>query len=117
MPTPAVGMFVATFPLLIWFNPFGIAEFFKNKWVIYLIIAFLCWLMVSNIRFFKLIPAKKGLAYMWPQLVLILIGGLSLIILKMAAIPIIFILYILLSIVYKHPLETELSETEIINHS
>jgi CDP-diacylglycerol--serine O-phosphatidyltransferase len=95
MPVPAVGLFVAAFPLINWFNPFGIAQYFYNYWVLYGIIALLCWLMVSKVRFFKLMPVK------WPQIALgvIAVAGLSL--LKLAAVPVIFLSYIVLSFVYK----------------
>ncbi len=101
MPTPAVGLFVASFPLLSWFNPFGVAAYLQNKWVLYIIIGVLCWLMVSSIRFFKLMPAKWSLATTWPQLILIVATGIAIPFLHVAAIPVAFVLYILLSLVYR----------------
>jgi len=70
---------------------------------IYLIIAILCWLMVSNIRFFKLMPEKWKLNYLWPQLIIVIGTLVAIPFLKVAAIPLAFILYILLSLVYKQP--------------
>lgn len=101
MPIPAVGLFVASFPLINWYNPMGLGGYLQNKWVIYLVIALLCWLMVSRIRFMKLMPSKWALSDSWPQLVLIIAAGATAIVLKTAAIPIAFILYILLSFIYK----------------
>jgi len=140
MPTPAAGLFIASFPLVMWFNPYNLAllfmsdqykgyapawvvglcdvaataqRFFKgclqNKWFLYFIIAFVCWLMVSGVKFIKLIPAanggKKGLSRFWPQLVLILATIVAIPFIQMAAIPFAFILYVLLSVIYQQPVE------------
>ncbi len=113
MPTPAIGMFVATFPLIIWYSPIDFSGFLKSKWVIYLIIAALCWLMVSKVKFFKLIPAKMEMAYMWPQLVIIIAGIVAAIFLGIAALPVVFVLYIILSMVYKHPVPLPSSTKQV----
>lgn len=110
MPTPAVGIFVASLPMLAWFNPWGAGSLLHNKWVLYLIIAVLCWLMVSSITFFKLMPAKWSIGTAWPQLVLVLLSIAALFVLGIAAaIPFAFILYILLSLVGPKP-RTEVTE-------
>jgi len=101
MPIPAVGIFVASFPLINWYNPMGFGGYLQNKWVIYLVIAVLCWLMVSRIRFIKLMPSSMKLSEGWPQLVLIVVAPVAAAVLKTAAIPLAFILYILLSFIYK----------------
>jgi CDP-diacylglycerol--serine O-phosphatidyltransferase len=95
MPVPAVGLFVASFPLINWYNPFGIAQYFYNYWVLYLVIGVLCWLMVSKVRFFKLMPVK------WPQIALAVIAVAGISLLKLAAVPLIFLSYIVLSFIYK----------------
>ncbi len=111
MPTPAVGLFIATFPLLMWYNPYGISKYFENKGIVYVIIALVCWLMVSKIHFFKLIPSKLNITYAWPQIVLLLIAIMSFIFLQLLTLPIIFITYIIVSFIYKHP--DSKKETEI----
>lgn len=95
MPSPAAGLFIATFPLVNWYNPMGIGMILQNTWVIYTIIAVLCWLMTSKISFFKLMPFK------WPQIVLIAVSAAAIPFLQVAALPLAFILYILLSFIYK----------------
>ncbi len=101
MPTPAVGLLVASFPLINWYNPMRIGSKMQQTWIIYIIIAVLCWLMVSNIRFFKFLPSGFKLANVWPQLIIILVAGIAAIFINVAAIPLAFLLYILLSFVYK----------------
>jgi CDP-diacylglycerol--serine O-phosphatidyltransferase len=108
MPIPAVGLFIASLPLVNWplfkwYNPYKAGLYLQGKWAIYIIIALLCWLMVSSIRFFKPLPAKWKMAYCWPQLVLIIAALIAIPVLKIAAIPLVFILYIILSIIYKEP--------------
>jgi len=107
MPTPAVGLFVASFPLVQWFCPANIAHFFtpffQNKWALYLIIAILCWLMVSGVQFIKLMPARWRMAYMWPQLVLVVLSAIAIPFLSFAVIPFAFILYVVLSFIYRQP--------------
>lgn len=101
MPIPAVGIFAASLPLVNWYNPMGIGTLLQNQWIIYLLIALLCWLMVSKIRFIKLLPAQWKPAQMWPQAVIILAGLAAIPFLGVAAVPFAFILYVLLSLVYK----------------
>ena len=113
MPTPSVGLFVASLPLITWYDPFHLAAWLQNKWVLYLIIALLCWLMVSRVRFIKMIPAKMSLAYAWPQLVLVILTAVAIPFLSIAAIPLAFILYVLLSFIYKYP-ETVENKIEIV---
>ena len=50
MPVPAVGIFVGSFPLILWYNPHGLSIYFQYKWALYIIIALLCWLMVSGVK-------------------------------------------------------------------
>lgn len=101
MPIPAAGIFIATFPLINWYNPMGLGGILQNKWVIYLIIGLLSWLMVSKIRFIKFVPAKWQPSYYWPQAVIIIGSAATIPVLKIAALPFAFILYILLSFIYK----------------
>ncbi len=103
MPIPAAGMFIATLPLINWYNPEHLGNLLQSKWVLYAIIAVLCWLMVSKVRFFKLFPASYTLAHVWPQLVLVLATLAAIPFFHTAAIPVGFVLYIILSIVHKQP--------------
>lgn len=99
MPTPAAGLFVATLPLLAWYNPFGISAQLQKTWVLYAITGVLCWLMVSNIRFVKLMPVRWTLAAAWRQLALVVVSAALIPVLGILVAPAAFILYILLSLV------------------
>jgi CDP-diacylglycerol--serine O-phosphatidyltransferase len=103
MPIPAVGMFVASFPIIMWYNPYGLATWFQNKWVLYSVVALLCWLMVSKIPFIKLMPSRWTMAYAWPQAVLLVLSAIAIPFLHVAAWPFAFIVYVILSLIYKQP--------------
>lgn len=105
MPIPAAGLIVATLPLLSWYrNPlFNFDELIRNKWFLYLLIALLCFFMVSKIKFLKWKAAGKGAAAWWPQIIMVIVLLAGLPFLKFAIIPFVFILYILFSILYRYP--------------
>ena len=107
MPTPAVGIFIASLPLALWFSPLAVsryvAAFTESQWGIYALIAVLCWFMVSGVKFIKLLPPRFTLAAAWPQLVLLLATIGLFFVLGWAVVPVVFILYVLLSFIYKFP--------------
>jgi CDP-diacylglycerol--serine O-phosphatidyltransferase len=109
MPTPASGLIVASIPLTLWFPAKNFIPFdviFTNKWFLYGIIALLCFLMVSNIKFLKWMAPQKGIKGWWPQLLLLLIIAVGMPILNFGILPIAFLFYIIVSVLYKYP-ETE----------
>jgi CDP-diacylglycerol--serine O-phosphatidyltransferase len=101
VPIPAIGIVVAAFPLILWQNPQGLAAYALNPWLLYLIIAILSWLMISRMRFFKFLPGSFSLGTIWPQLIIVVVAAAAIPFLQSAAIVLAFILYILLSFVYK----------------
>ncbi len=113
MPTPAVGIFIASLALVYWFQPAGWISYISSRWALYGLIAVLCYLMVSNIRFLKLMPAKWSISYSWPQLILVLATLAAIPFLKFSAIPFAFVLYILISLIApKQKEETSLLKAE-----
>lgn len=103
MPTPAVGLLVASFPMIYWGNSFtGIQLLLINKWVLYSMIIFLSWIMVSNLPMlamkFKNFSFKSNL----PRYLLFIIGIISIVLLGWLSVPVIFLAYIILSLVFKN---------------
>lgn len=99
MPTPAVGIFVASLALIDWDNPSGWSQYLQYRWVLYGMIAALSYLMVSNIRFLKLMPASWNIKHSWPQ-AMIVVGTIAAIpFIRFSAIPFAFVLYIIISLV------------------
>ncbi|MEO6720761.1 MAG: CDP-alcohol phosphatidyltransferase family protein [Ferruginibacter sp.] len=104
VPTPAVGLLIASFPLILHYSAgwSGINNLLTNKWVLYVLILLLSWLMISNLSImafkFKDYTLKSNI----PKLILIAIGLISILLLKWLAVPIIFIAYIILSLLLKN---------------
>ncbi len=108
LPTPAVGLLIASFPLILHFNAlrFGIGNFLINKWVLYGLIILLSYLMVSNLPMMAMKFNKKSTLRDNPtKLILLLIAMISAGFLQWIAIPVIFISYILLSLLNKNKIQ------------
>lgn len=104
MPTPAVGMFIASLGLVEWEHPSGWVQYlFMSHWIVYALIALLCYFMVSKIRFLKLMPYKWSLATAWPQLILVAATLAAIPFLGVDAIALGFGLYIILSFIAPKP--------------
>jgi hypothetical protein len=60
-------------------------------------------LMVSKIQFFKLMPPKWNMGYLWPRLILVVVGAIAIPFLGAATVPFVIVLYIILSLIYREP--------------
>ena len=103
IPTPAMGLLIASFPLIYWHaENEKITNLLLNKWFLYAVIAVLSWLMVSNIPMlamkFKNFSVKSNL----PKFILLIIALLAAIFLHWVAVPVVFVAYIILSLVFKN---------------
>lgn len=101
VPIPAVGLVVASFPLINLYNPLGVGEKLLNPWLLYFIIAILCWLMVSKLKLFTLKLSGFSMAKYWPQLTWLMLTIAAIPFLKILAAPLSFLLYIALSLAHK----------------
>lgn len=54
LPTPACAIFTATLPLIYLTNQYGLAAWLSNKWLLYLLIIVLSYLLVSPLNMFSL---------------------------------------------------------------
>jgi len=99
MPTPAVGLLVASFPLIILYNPFNLGPMLQNLWILYTIILVLCYLMVAEIPMLSLKFKTLSMSENWPRVALIILAVAGALLLKFAAVPVVFICYVLLSII------------------
>ena len=99
VPVPAVGLLVASFPLILHFNTISnINGILINKWFLYILIIVLSYLMVSNVRMMALKFADFTMKNNMPKVILLIAAIIAAIFLQWIAVPVVFILYILLSI-------------------
>lgn len=99
VPVPAVGLVIASFPLIVHFNLINqINAIIINKWFLYATIILLSYLMVSNHRIMALKFSDYTFKNNVPKIILLVIAIIAAIFLQWAAIPVIFVLYILLSL-------------------
>lgn len=104
LPTPAAGLLIASFPL-IYHNSVDqewIRELLKNKWFLYGVIALISFLMVSRIPLMSLKFRDYTIQNNIPKIVIALIAIVSLILFKSMAIPLIFLAYVLVSLLFKN---------------
>jgi CDP-diacylglycerol--serine O-phosphatidyltransferase len=103
VPTPAVGLFIASFPLIYWFGNNGIASsLLLNKWVLYAVIATVSYLMVCNLPMMSLKFTQFHIKKYAYHLLLALVALVSALFLKWIAVPVTFIAYVLLSLLHKN---------------
>jgi CDP-diacylglycerol---serine O-phosphatidyltransferase len=99
VPVPAVGLLIASFPLILHFNEIsGINSFIMNKWFLYSLIVVVSYLMVSNIRMMSLKFPDFTLKSNMPKIILFIIAIIAALFLQWVAVPVVFIVYILLSL-------------------
>ncbi len=102
MPVPAVGIFVASLPLIYWnVNEAWIQELLLNKWFLYALVAVLSWLMVSNLPLMALKFKDYSIKNNLPKLLLLINAVVAFVWVKWLAIPITVLAYVLLSLLFK----------------
>lgn len=105
VPIPAAAMFVASLPLIQFYTSNDyVYNLVDNKYLLYALIIILSWLMVSNLPMmsfkFKDYKIKNNV----PKLILIGTAIVGTIFFHWIAVPITFLCYIILSIIYKNKL-------------
>ena len=107
LPVPAVGIFVASFPLIYWnTDQAWVIKLLINEWFWYAIILLLSYLMVSRIPMLSLKLKNFSFRDNVGIYVLVIAAIVSIILLKWLAIPLIFVLYLLVSIFSRKPMSS-----------
>lgn len=103
LPVPAVGILVASLPLLYWHSDKAwLINLLLNKWFLYGLILLLSFLMVSSLPMMSLKFKDFTLKNNWSKYLLAGITIITVIFLKWLAVPVIFILYVILSLAFKN---------------
>ncbi len=102
VPIPAAGLVVASLPLIYWnMQTEMVYTILMNKWFLYGLIILLSFLMVSKLPLMALKFKDFSIKSNLPKFILVGIAVATALLLKWLAIPIVFIAYIILSLLYK----------------
>lgn len=99
VPTPAAGLFIASLPMLLGRSVFE--NILLNPYALYAIIILISGLMVSNIPILSLKFKDYTLKGNIPKLLLLVVAVASAFLLNWAAIPIVFLAYVIVSLIFK----------------
>lgn len=103
MPVPAVGIFVASLPLIYWnVNEAWVQQLLLNKWFLYALVAALSWLMVSTLPLMALKFKDFSLKNNLPKYLLVLVAVAAILTLNWLAVPVIVLAYVLISLLFKN---------------
>lgn len=103
IPVPAVGLMVASLPLIYWTrNTSWVMNLLLNKWLLYALVLMLSYGMVSRIPMLSMKFSGKKDPQMLPRLILVGLGLISVLFLQWLAVPLIFLFYIVLSLAFKN---------------
>jgi CDP-diacylglycerol--serine O-phosphatidyltransferase len=102
VPTPAVGLVVASLPLIILFSKWSVQSYVINKWILYLVIVILSYLMVSDHPFLSLKTKDLSIKNNLPRYILLICGIIAAISLQWLAVPVVFLLYVIVSLAFKN---------------
>ena len=110
MPTPAIGIFFASVPLVLFVQPnlFSLihldflVNFFANTRILTILVVFFSYMLISDFRIFSL--KCKSFAWKGNQLrfILVISAVILFILFFLSAIPMIIILYVLMSIFFQN---------------
>ncbi|MFM2338367.1 MAG: CDP-diacylglycerol--serine O-phosphatidyltransferase [Bacteroidota bacterium] len=102
MPVPAVGIFVASLPLIYWnINEQWVLNLLLNQWFLYALTIVLSGLMVSNLPLMALKFTDFNIKNNVPKYLLVAIAIISFIVLKWLALPLTIIAYVALSLLFQ----------------
>lgn len=105
VPIPAAGLLIASFPLIYWYSYVQfdwIITVFTNQWFWYAVIFVVSYLMVSKLPLLALkFSAGFNLKKMMPFIILLVIAIISALMVNWLAVPISFIAYVILSLLFK----------------
>ncbi|MBD0331854.1 MAG: CDP-alcohol phosphatidyltransferase family protein [Chitinophagaceae bacterium] len=97
VPSPAAALVVASFPLIILYEYYGVQFYLINRWVLYVSVLLLSFLMLTNRSFISFKFQDFSIGNNLFRYILIAVSLICIIIFKWLAVPLIFTLYILLS--------------------
>ncbi|MHA4843487.1 CDP-diacylglycerol--serine O-phosphatidyltransferase [Flavitalea antarctica] len=102
VPIPAAGLVVASFPLILFGSQnFELNTLFTNKWLLYAVILVLSLLMVSRLPLMAMKFSDFSVKNNLSKFILLGLSVIAIVFLQWLAVPVIFILYIIVSLIFK----------------
>jgi CDP-diacylglycerol--serine O-phosphatidyltransferase len=103
VPVPAVGLTIASLPLIYWTrNNNWVMSLLLNKWILYLIVVLLSWAMISRLPMLSGKISGKNDPQTMPRIILLALSLITVIFLQWLAVPFIFLFYIIISLTFKN---------------
>jgi len=101
IPTPAAGLTIASFPAIAYYGTPAINDLVFNPVVLYATIIIVSGLMVSNLPIISLKFKEYTLKANADKLLLVLIALVAAIFFKWLAVPVVFVAYVIVSLIFK----------------
>lgn len=102
LPIPAAGLFVAAFPLIYWTSGEAwVTRLLINHWFWYGIIVFISWLMVSRLPMLAFKFSSFSIKKLLPFIILAAVALTGAFIVGWLCVPLVFITYVVLSLLLK----------------
>lgn len=103
IPVPAVGLLIASFPLIYWTkNSQAIPGILLNKWFLYALVLILSYGMTARFPVMAMKFSRAAAGQHLPRILLLILSLISLFFLQWLAVPVIFLFYIVLSLAFKN---------------
>jgi CDP-diacylglycerol---serine O-phosphatidyltransferase len=108
VPVPAVGLVVASFPLIYWTKTSGwevnliYVNLLFNKWFLYAVVILLSYGMISRVPMLSMKIGGKRDPQTFPRILLIVLSLIAVLFLHWMAVPFIFLFYIIISLAFKN---------------
>jgi CDP-diacylglycerol--serine O-phosphatidyltransferase len=102
VPIPAAGLLIASFPLIYWYATDAWAiQLLVNKWFWYAVILGISYLMISTLPMMALKFKSAGWKDNWPKVLLLVLTLVSAVLFRWLAVPVVFLVYVILSLALK----------------
>lgn len=101
VPIPITGFVVAAFPLILWYDTWNLTDVILNRWVLYGITILISYLMVSDLPIMSLKFKDYSLKGNQPKIILAVISIILAVVFQWAAIPLIYLTYVALSLLLR----------------
>lgn len=101
VPTPITGFMVAALPLVVFYNIWDLAPVVLNRWLLYGVTVLISYLMVCDLPIMSLKFKDYSFKGNQPKIILAVISIILAVVFQWAAIPLIYLTYVALSLLLR----------------